>query len=180
MAGALETPIMDLRKGLASNSTAAYYTVPVPTGTAPATGDDNVVFAMRDYGRANHLHVIPYGTDANNETLDLAIYGWEFVPGGSGTADDLYVPTFLGEWGGTMSSTLNGVSGGVLSDTEYFCDTLTETAVPYSLTEIIGGLSTADAYICRVIVDTIGFRWLDVRGDRGGSAASWNFLWRVM
>ena len=175
----VQTPIGILNKGLAAMSTNAAIAVPAPTNTEPATGTDNKVIDMQLQGSGNQIHLIPYGTDANNETIDLAVYAWEHQPGTTGTADDLYLPTFLGEWTGTMSNMVSGVASGVVIATEYFCDTIVEKEVPYSLTEIVSG-GTADENVSRIIVDTVEFRWIDVRGDRNGSSASWNFLWRVM
>jgi hypothetical protein len=172
----IQTTIMEPLKGLAAMSTNAAIVVPAPTTTEPATGTDNKVIDMQSYGSGNQVHITPYGTDANDETLDIAVYAWERVESG---ANDLYVPTFLGEWTGTLTTSVPGVAGTPVIATEYFCDTIVEKEVPYSLTEIVSG-GTGDENVSRILVDTIGFRWIDIRGDLNGSSASWNFLWRVM
>jgi hypothetical protein len=109
---ALGSPGMTYRKMLAANSTnATLGTVPrVPTTTLPALAID-----FRDRP-PSWVKLVPFGTDANNETFTARLWGWQLV----GT---LWVPTILVQFLATMGN-VNGVAGTDVLNTDFFCDTL--------------------------------------------------------
>lgn len=128
---ALQTHPNAYRRVLATNNTSSAFTAKTDTTTAPpaANGESAGGYIDLRAGSAgnmapNTVLIKPYGTDADNETGSVRVYGVKEIRSGSTTS---YTHVLLGEWAFTLSSTLTGVAGGVVVATEYYADTITRT-----------------------------------------------------
>lgn len=152
-----------------SNSTAATFSDPTPTTTEPS-GDG--VFSSG----AERIALNFFGTDAADETGDVALFGWsrQITAPGDG-ATPLWVPTFICELALTLGST-KGVSGQDVDNNQFFVDTITLTTGNADLVEVT---SPAGNRIASVIIDNFGAEIIEARFALG-TAASLNGLWRPL
>ena len=161
-----------LRKVLSSNSTASSFTAKIPTATKPAGESVVDVFDMA-IGQAvetylpKYCQVIPFGTDANNETLTMRVWGWSK----ESTSSGLWIPQLLLE----VTVTLGNVDAAAIADDTYMADTLAIAA------------GDANAAVVSPANDTPGSFLLHLRGIqmiefdfKTGTAASSNAYWRMM
>ena len=105
------------QKLLSANSTSASFTARVPTLTQPTgTGVVAVPPGM------TRVIVMPFGTDAANETGKLQLWGWSAVRSPSG-GKVLWIPRPICELTATLG-TAAGVAGSEVDENQLFADTL--------------------------------------------------------
>ncbi|MGI9543775.1 MAG: hypothetical protein ACR2MX_10980 [Cyclobacteriaceae bacterium] len=109
---------------------------------------------------------MPYGTDTDNQTLNVRLLLWEVFHGLWMARTGVIVAC-------TFNSTLNGVSGSVPSDTEFLCDVITFTSGDSSaIIPVVGANNLA-----WVDMNMDGAKKVEFEFDRG-TAASGNALFR--
>ena len=140
MPTSLFTPTEPYRKALSTNSTASAFAAKVDSLSMP-TGAGYVAV-----GQFNSLLLKPYGTDADNETGSVRVYGVKAVEGGGATS---YTHVLLGEWDFVLDASLTGVSGGAVGASEYYADTITRVVGREDVSDqiISGGDGETPAHI---------------------------------
>lgn len=118
MPESLYTPSKPFRRVLTTNGTASAFAAVADTLSVPS-GAGYVALPP-----GNAALVRFFGTDAADETGSCRIYGVKAIEGSGATS---YTHTLLGEYGFTLS-TLTGVSGGVVTNSEFYADTITRVA----------------------------------------------------
>lgn len=170
-----------LFRGLTTNSTEGDFIVPVPQADEPVSVDSSTPTANSVVvgcgGSQTFLY--PFGTDADNETFSINVYLWKKCAASSTTTSNLWVPFYVGGFDVTLSSTLNGVAGGLISDSEYLADTITEMATNTWDDRLVTVRSYANNQLAEIAINTEGYEKLEVRFDMV-LAASGNVLYRQM
>jgi len=161
-------------KAAAANQTDASFPNKIPTLTEP-TG--NAVIDLSTGGEViNNIIIVPFGTDAADETFKLRCIGWWFI-GTKGSGTEVWIPILLSEVTCTLSATV-GVATGDIDNTEFFVDTLVlDTGNANISTEIVS--PTGDE-IAHIVQDVKGFAKSELTFDRNSSAASCNALVKKM
>lgn len=172
------------RKAVATDNTATSWTVKIPTSTEPSKSTSGPVWWLRDpdFGICEgvyvpkFLNIVPYGTDTNNQTFSLRVWGWNRA---SLITTPLWVPTLLVELVGTLS---NAIDYTALTAGAYGCDTITAT---YGATdEKTLGVSlispTTDIGQASALVHLRGAEYIEFAFKTGGSAVSMNAHWRCV
>jgi hypothetical protein len=108
------------------------------------------------------LRLWPFGTGSDNGTHTLQVVGWQCV----GT---LWFPSILYEATVTLS-TFVGASGGTVTDSERFCDTIATTSNKGNANVDAVLLSPADNTPAHVVIDVKGSQFVEVRASSGGNA----------
>jgi hypothetical protein len=171
-------------RGIVNNSTEGDFIIPVPQANEPvsvdSSSDPSANTIVVDCGGSEVL-IYPFGTDADNEAFVINIYLWQKCAASSTTTSDLWIPMYVGGATCTLSSALNGVAGGLISDTEFLADTVVELATNtwddgYTPARI-KARSFAGDQLAEIRVDTAGYSKLEVRFDMT-TAASGNVLYR--
>lgn len=168
-------------RGLVNNSTEGDFIIPVPQADEPVTVDSSTPTAnsiVIDCGGSTTM-IYPFGTDADNEAFVINIYLWSRCLKASTTTSDLWIPFYVGGATCTLSSTLNGVAGGLLSATEYLADTVVELATNTWDDDLIKARSFASDQLAEIRVNTEGYQKLEIRFDMT-TAASGNALYRIL
>lgn len=116
LAGAA-VPLDDLSLAQSSNSTTAGTTFAAlaPTATQPVASSTRSVITWA--GRET-LHIIPFGRNADNNTLRFRVTGWQ-------QKNSIWYPQALCDCTATITSSITGVAGQTPSNSDLFCDTLT-------------------------------------------------------
>lgn len=141
-----------------TNSTDTSFSQKLPTTTEP-TGEG--IFEPEH----NLTLLMPYGTDGENETFDMRVYGWTQI-------NSLWIPARVFSVTCTLAAlTLDGVAGEVVDDDDIFCDTIA-SLVGDSDVKLV---SNGDSDVSYLIFDHGGFRKLEIDFDRV-TAASCNAL----
>ncbi len=167
----LETLRAGWIKGKATNFTGASFTDLKSTKAKPS-GDG--VFDLNSLGATtcNALLFRFWGTDTNNETFKVRIWG---VAEWKDPASDVisYEWTLLAELLCTLGN-IQGTAGCMIGSSDFEVDTITLT---YGNDDVaISIVSPAnDVRGAYALVDTLGHGIVVVDGDRNSSAASWNF-----
>lgn len=173
-------------RGIVNNSTEGDFVVPVPQSTEPvsvdSSADPSANTIVIGCGGSEVL-LYPFGTDANDEAFVINIYLWQKCAKASSNTSDLWIPFYVGGVTCTLSSALNGVAGGLISDTEFLADTVVELATNtwddgYT-PATIKARSFAGDQLAEIRVNTHGYSKLEVRFDVT-TAASGNILYRQM
>lgn len=170
-----------LRRALAANSTAAAYPTSVPVAVKPSGAG---IFDLYDkdlginHRAGNSLQryvlLIPYGSDAANETFNLQLMGWSRVE--DSALAPLWVPQLLG----LFAVTLGAGTATALGASNFLADTIviTKGAADGGYNSLISGANDTPASI---LVDVRGCEILQFGFDIGDSgAASANCLWRMV
>jgi hypothetical protein len=163
------------RKAMAAATTSTSFTAKIPTTTKPAASSTRSVIDLLspNYGITASPHlpkyvlVVPYGTDANNETLDMRLWGWNKTT----DATPVWVPQLLFQ----IAVTLGNIDAAALEASALLADTITITYGPDELTEI----SPANDVSAQLLTHVRGCELLEFDFDIGTGAAA-NCLWRVM
>ena len=179
----LYTPKNILRRGLTTNSTDVAVSFPADTTTEPSTTDDSstptanhVVIPTSDQDTLLHF----FGTDTDNNDFHAYVYGWSRLVSLTSSTHQ-WMATFLIRVVAKMGTHV-GLSGGIVTDSERWCDTITldTTNIGTSDYEII---SAADNGTAALIIRNKGFEKLDVWFDmNAGSTAGTgcNVAWRSL
>lgn len=172
-------PKYGLFRGLTNNSTCTTFAVPVPTATEPVSVDEsgapeNNALVIKCGGGETLLY--PFGTDANDETINFRVYLWRKIAKEGANLYDLWVPYFVGGFVGTVSNVLNGVAGAPLTELEFLCDTITEEATNtwddgYTPATVRVRSFAGDS-LAEVRILTNGYEKLEVRFDLGTGATA--------
>lgn len=154
-----------------ANSTATSFASKVATATAPTDGATGVRELSRTTGIvANNIMLMPFGTDAANETFKMRVIGWS-------KTESLYIPCILYEFTCTLGSA-TGVANHKPVNTDLFADTITLDSGNADVDATI--LSTADDTMCYAICDLKGFSLVEIIFNRNSSSASCNTLYRLV
>lgn len=164
------TAAKDFVKLLSTNATDASFPSKVPTVTEP-TGD-GVIDVTKNGIVYNNIILVPFGTNANDQTFKLRLIGWRKV-------STLWVPVPLMQATCTLSSSIPGVSGATVSNSNYFVDTVTlESWVNSNVSA--EAVSPTGNIAAHILADMKGFAKVEVTFDRNSSAASCNTLYTVL
>lgn len=160
----------------------------IPTATDPRgtgatdTGASAIDIENLGTGAAvqNSVFVKPYAIGNDDVTFSIRTWIWTptapvpSVPGSNTTI--LFDPTMLCELS-CIASTVVGVAGRDVLNTERFADTMTLTAGNSNVSvEFLSNTSNLAGWFR---VDIMGPFWLDFDFTTGGSATSCNCLWRM-
>jgi len=152
---------------LATNATDTSFASTIPTVTKP-TGD-NVIDVDKTSGQVcNNLMLLFFGAGADNATYDARVYGWQKI-------GDLWVPTLLAQITCTLS-TVVGVSGQSVADTDRFADTYA-LATGFNANVSVEVVTPASNTIGHVLIDVRGFSKIEVDFDMTG-ATNGNTLYK--
>ena len=171
----IESLVTPLKKGQSTNSTASSFSALIPTLTRPvASATRTVIEWALDSGSArkdrNTLKITPYGGNDNNDVINIKVSGWNSIQSNVlGIPGVEYVSRFVCEVQGTLSSTLLGLAGQAVLDTEFFCDALTLTA---GIAVLYNG--TADKDIAWFEVDVSSYEFAEITYSKvaGGDAVN--------
>lgn len=148
---------------------------PIATTTQPDTVDSSTPTGnlLIVNGGTEFMHLMPFGTDAADETFVVRIVGWREARMIGATSTTLWVPTHISDVTMTLGAKI-GVAGASVINTDFFCDTA--VAVANGDTNRVQLFSpTGDAYATiRVRLD--GFQKIGVYFDLV-TAASANTLY---
>lgn len=157
------------KQTLSSNSTDTDFTAKVPTTTEP-TGT-GVIDLDGSYRHANEvpetLIVMPYGSDANNETFNMRVWAW--VPDEESAT--IWIPQLLSE----LAVTLGNISYGDKGTNHFLADTLVETVDVAGVTIYV----TTDLAAAYAEIPIKGAFKLEFNFDRV-TAATANSLYRFV
>ncbi len=155
-----------LRRALTANSAATSFTAKIPVAVKPS-GSGVFDLFDRDLGLAvetympRGIQIIPFGTDANDETFDLRVWGWSKVH-----LTDLWIPQMLLD----LSVTLGNIAATAIGADHFLADTIVvnEGSAETTSTDL---LSTADDTPASVILNLRGCQLIEFDFDLTGAAA---------
>ncbi len=165
-----------LRKALLANSTAASFTAKIPVADKP---ENDGVFNIYDskYGAAimprgpKYLHVIPYGTDTDDETLSVRVWAWSEV-----VNQGLWVPQLLTE----LLVTVGAIDGAVIGAGVKMADTIVVTYGDAAAEGLgVYPISPANDVTASAIVHLRGAHLIEFDFKKG-TAVAMNAYWRVV
>jgi len=159
-----------MTKGLETNGTATGApTVAVTSVTAPAGATSTGSEIILCTGLKNSLVLMPFGTDTDNDSYDLYVYGWyETASGNYASTALLKVTCFLGA--------TQGVANTDILAADFACDVFTDPSGTASV-KIYDAPNAGQGHI---VIDVDGCPVAQVIGniDSGGTdAVNWNVLW---
>lgn len=158
-----------------AQATASAIVVDATAGVAKPAGGGGV---------QNGLIISPYGVGSDTNTMLVAVYGWNFLPG-KGVADkDLWVPILLGAWTCTLSSALPGIDTGgtarAVGSTELFCTTIVVTGTSGNPGVDQDTISPGGGLPASITVDLKGSQIVEIVFGRNSSSTSCNALVRPL
>jgi hypothetical protein len=109
------------------------------------------------------VQVVPFGTDAADETFDMRIWGWSKC-----SIAEIWVPTLLLD----ISCTLGAIDGAVIGADHLMCDTITVNDGAADNGRWLSVISPAEDLVASIMVNTRGCRYLDFDFDLTGAAAA--------
>lgn len=157
----------------ATSSAATSFTALNATTTKPLTTTAGV-FDLEDpiYGRGgcipDWLNLVPWGTDADDETFDMRIFGIKPTL----DATPVWVPQLLI----TVSCTLCSVTCTPFVANAFLVDTIVVNKGPADSSEFRSLINTADNTPGSIILNTRGCRFIKFEIDLTGAAGG-NCLW---
>ena len=171
MSTSLTTNANPYRRVLSTNTTASAFTARVDLLTMPAAPAGESTTGYVYVGDSNTVLIKFYGTDADNETGSVRVYGLKAIerPGNATS----FTHVLLGEYTFTLSSTLTGVAGGVVGATEFYADTITAVIDVANVSDMI--ISPTGGVPAHLVIDVKGFQYLLVEPIIG-TATSVNVL----
>lgn len=146
-----------------TNTAASSFAAVAVSESAPTTSDSTGTFIFSPRGAVSRF--VFFGTDAANETFDVKLVAWSQVIVSGG--DALWVPTPMGIASVTLGS-LTGVSGGTISDSQLFADTITVSSYMIAGNSII---SPADDSVASIEINNVGQQMTGVYFDMTGAAS---------
>ena len=173
----IDTLVTQWKNGQSTNATDTAFAALVATTTRPAASATRTVIdfpavTRRDSGT---LCVAPYGTDTNDQTFSVKVTGWKrcTVRQSDTPHLDLWVSFLLCQVACTLSDSLPGVADQIVSDSEYFCDTISLTSGIATITQ-----GTANVDTAWFAVEAGGWEIIEITGDLTGAAAmNWLYWW---
>lgn len=187
----LVTDKQDWNIGLTNYSTETAFVAPAIQAATPAAVDSsadpsaNTIVANCT---GNSIVILPFGTDADTETFDFRVIGWNKILVGatnaaSGATTGVWVPIMLTHETVTLSTPVGLANSPIststpASDTVLFPDTLVANAI--TGTDNIERISPANNLMAGVVaVDLFGSQMMEIRFDMTG-ATSGNALYRFI
>jgi hypothetical protein len=173
-----------LRRALTTNSTSTGFTAKTATATNPApisstsvadglvSGKYNLLDPKLGLHQGNntgrYVNIIPFGTNGNNDTFDMRLWGWRKVSG-----VDLWIPTLLVQ----LDVILGDIVATAIAADNYLADTITidagdESSPLISPENDTPGMASIHLRGCELIE----FDW-DLAGAQEG--VSMNCYWNV-
>lgn len=153
-------------KGLATSTTDVSFDSKIPTTTEPTGDGVHDVQQTLTTTVPVGVQAVFYGAGANDSTFTARLIGWKLI----GT---VWVPTVLAEIAG-IYSTVVGVSGGTITDTDRLADTLT----------LASGYSTANCIMTSPTGNIVAHATVNLDGYAKiewslivGTATNANCLW---
>jgi len=135
----------------------------VPTVTEPS--GDGVVDIQGSGVASTWLMLVPFGTDANNETFDVRVVGWRNV----GT---LWIPTILLQFSATLGNVV-GVAGTDVLATHFLADTVSDPVAGMGSVGVnCQPSSPANDTPAHYLFDTRGCPKVEILFDLTGAAAA--------
>lgn len=120
MSNELDTAIRSASRGLVTGATGSATTTLANRASKPVAVDGiNAVYKAQ----RNSLKLFFFGAGSDGHNMTATIFGW--YP----TASGMYIPVLLASVTATFSSTLVGIAGHDVKDTELGADTLAVTAI---------------------------------------------------
>lgn len=187
----LETLTQAFRLARSVNATNSSYPSIVPTTTNPftanpptgdagtATGSSVINLGREGALVQNAVIIVPFGTGADNDTMNMRVLGWRKVPGPTvnATTQTLYLPVNLGEFLCTFGN-VSGVANSPVVAANFFCDTIAVT-----VGSTLGGeaaseniISPGNDTIASLLLDLKGFEYLQLVFNVNSSATDCNAL----
>lgn len=158
-----------LARARTTNATDTSFAAKIPTVTEP-TGAGIIDLATGQVMH-NNLFLIPFGTDADNETFDMRIIGWRKASL-SGSAD-IWLPIPLLQVSCTLSDDMLGVAAAALLNTEFLADTITAAVAFTEYAGISYQLSSpANDTPAHILLDCKGCKKIEVLFDLTGAAGA--------
>lgn len=165
--------VRELQAALAANSTATSFSAKIPTVTQPTgAGVWDLLDASnrnKDGGTAKYVQLIPYGTDANNETFDMRLWGWNKTA----DATPVWIPQLLLE----VQCTLGNIDAAAIAASHFMVDTI--VIVEGDTAGAEGLINTAADTPASILVRLRGVELIEFAFDLTGGAAA-NCLWRTL
>ena len=159
---------------LSTDSTDTAFSGKTPTATKPS-GGGVIDFLSADVGESigdqipDFIVVKPYGTDANNETFDMRVWGWSL-----NRSQSIWEPILIIEANVTLGNiSVARPAGGT---TYYDADTIVEAKGD---TDTVRTVSPANDLSAYMVIDPIGSQMLEFTFDLTGAAAA-NALYRTV
>lgn len=160
------------RKVRSTNSTASAFAAVADVIATPTAGSGYIDLKSGRNAVPNTVLLKFYGTDADNETGSVRVYGVRQITDPD-SAVQQWTPVLLFEGAFTLSA-LTGIATGPVLNTQFYADTITRTTgVENVADQIVSPTSDEPAHL---LLDTKGHRWLYVELIVG-TAASVNALW---
>lgn len=171
------------RKALDTNSTNAAFTAKTPTTTEP-TGDAVLNLLSDDLAVHLGLNVptwlllLPYGTNGNNDTFDMRVWGWN----PTADATPVYIPQILLD----VSVILGDIAATAIAADTFLADTFTlndgaaDLDGAFEQSPWVSVLSPAEDLAGTIQLHTRGCQYIEFDFDLAGGqeGVSMNCLWR--
>jgi hypothetical protein len=160
------------KKAQASNSAATgFQSTFLPTATLPTRAGFHTLDFTGET-RGSFVWVQPFGTDANNETFDMRVWGWSLT---QGLSTPLYIPMLLGEF----NVTLGNIAATEIAANTFIADTIvaagTDGIYVDGAANIFSPANDRPAYF---ELDLKGSQYIEFDFDSTASATS-NAFWRL-
>lgn len=183
------------KRAWTANANTSSFAAKPPTVTEP-TNDGVVVVCPPEGGEVPlFIRILPFGLGSNNDTFDMKVIGWERAgspaPVGSAGAPPVWLPTTLGEFTCTISSTNVGVAGAYLLDTEMLADTIVAKSAPLipkypgfdatpaaTFQSQVQIYSPADDTVGWIVLPLMGVQKFEVTFDQTSGTPTMNVLYR--
>ena len=158
----------------------------VPTATRPQVAANNGIHELQ---AGTKLLVIPYGTDAADETFRVGVQLWHPLYDRIEAVKDTEDVAWIGHVGAIVDCTLGAANNpaaaaGPLTTSDLFCDTIalagSTTQPGVSVNGIIPGSDPPTKAIDMFTVETNGAKYVKFYTDRQGSAATVNALFAMI
>ncbi len=163
----LQTLSGDWQKLKATNFTSADFGTLKSTTTEP-TGDGVIDMANKSGATQNGIRIKPFGTDANNETFSMRVWGWDrILLGGIYVWENILICE--------VACTLGNLAGAALcaiTASDFEVDTITLTTPAASTSIYIHTQAVADVRGAFLFADTFGSRLVQIEFDMGTGASA--------
>ena len=166
------------KKARTTNATATSFTAKIPKATEPSgAGIFNLLDQANGLGGGffvpKYLQLIPFGTDGNNDTFDMRLYGWNKLEGAA-----VWIPQLLID----VSVVLGDIAGTVIAADNFMADSLTvnDGAIDNGIWRSF--IDCQEDMVGSVMVHTRGCQYIEFDFDLAGGqeAVSMNCLFRAM
>lgn len=171
---ALHTSATDFRKVLATNSTTAAFVARTDVLTLPTVGLVDLRASEFSDFTPNTVLLKFFGVGADNTTGSCRVYGLRPVRD-AGNVVTSYTHVLLAQYAFTLSADV-GVSGGVVTNSERYADTIARSSTTGIENVADQLLSPTGDVSGHVLLDCKGHSLLFVEPITGGSATSVNAL----